>query len=119
MTLIRYAGFTVAALVGFAIQANAETTCLELGQLRSVAAEASKEVTRDPVSIRCGSYHRLARAAEAIVDYAQNNRESCGISAESLEHMERYHRVAVRDRDNFCAGRPLLPRPLDVRPMPR
>ena len=69
MTLIRYACFTVAALVGFAIQANAQTPCPELERLRSEATEVSKQVARDPVSIRCGSYYRLARAAEAIVEY--------------------------------------------------
>ncbi len=119
MSLIKYAGFTVAALVGFAIQANAEMPCPELERLRSEATEASKQVTRDPESVRCGSYYRLARAAEAIVEYAHNNRESCGISADSLERMERYHRVAVRDRNNFCAKRPLLPLPLEVIPIPR
>ena len=118
MGVIRYAGFTVAALVGFAIQTNAEMLCPDLERLRSEATEASKQVTRDPESIRCGSYHRFARAAEATVEYAHNNRESCGISAESLEQMERYHRVAVRDRNNFCAGRPLRALPLEI-PIPR
>ena len=37
MGVIRYAGFTVAALVGFAIQTNAEMPCPELERLRSEA----------------------------------------------------------------------------------
>jgi hypothetical protein len=113
MTLIRYVGFAIAVLTGFAVQANAQTPCPELERLRNEAAEVSKQMTRDPESIRCGSYYRLARAAEAIVGYAHDNRQSCGISAESLDQMEGYHRVAVQNRDNFCGGRPLLPRPLD------
>jgi hypothetical protein len=116
MTLIRYVGFTVAALVGFAIQANAQKPCPELGRLLIEAAEVSVQTARDPESVRCGSYYRLARAAEAIVEYAHDNRESCGISPGSLEQMERDHRVAVRNRNNFCAGRPVLPLPLDVNP---
>jgi hypothetical protein len=80
MTLIRNVGFTVAALVGFAIQASAETPCPELERLRSEATEASKQVQRDPVSVRCGSHHRFARATQAILEYVYNNRESCGIS---------------------------------------
>jgi hypothetical protein len=116
MTLIRNVGFTVAALVGFAIQASAETPCPELERLRSEATEASKQVQRDPVSVRCGSHHRFARATQAILEYVYNNRESCGISDQALERMERSHREAVRDRNNFCAGRPLFQFPLDVKP---
>jgi hypothetical protein len=107
MPLIKYVGLTVAALVGFSIHANAERPCAELERLRSEATKVSKQVTRDPESVRCRSYYRLARAAEAIVEYAHDSRESCGISADSLERMERYHREAVHDRNNFCAGRPL------------
>ena len=116
MTLIRYACFTVAALVGFAIQANAQTPCPELERLRSEATEASKQVQRDPASVRCGSYHRFARATEAIVGYAHDNRESCGISDQALKRMERSHREVARDRNNFCAGRPLFQFPSEVKP---
>jgi hypothetical protein len=116
MILIRYAGFTVAALVGLGIPARAETPCPELERLRSEATEASKQVQRDPVSVRCGSYHRLARATEAIVEYVHDNRESCGISDQALERMERSHREVVRNRNNFCAGRPLWQFPSEVKP---
>jgi hypothetical protein len=116
MILIRFAGFTVAALVGFGIPANAETPCPELERLRSEVAEASKQVQHDPVSVRCGSYHRFARAMEAIVEYVHDNRESCGISDQELERMERSHREVVRDRNNFCAGRPIFQFPSEVKP---
>jgi hypothetical protein len=96
--------------------AQGETSCPELARLRGEAAEASKQMTRDPVSIRCGSYHRIARATEAIVNYVNGNRESCGVLDQSLEEIERRHRNAVLDRDNFCAGRPLRPLPLLVLP---
>jgi hypothetical protein len=108
MGVIRYAGFTVAALVGFAIQTNAEMPCPELERLRSEATEAWNQVERDPVSVRCRSYHRFVRADEATVEYAHSNHESCGFSAQSLEQMEMHHRMAVRDRNNFCAGRQWL-----------
>jgi len=102
-----------------AIEANAQTPCPELERLRNAATEAQQQVTRDPESIRCGSYHRLARAAEAVVEYARNNRESCGISTELLVKMERYHHMAAQDRNNFCAGRLLRPLPLLVIPRRR
>jgi hypothetical protein len=116
MILIRFACFTVAALVGFGIPANAETPCPELERLRSEATEASKQVQRDPETVRCGSYHRLARAREGIVEYVHSNRESCGISDQALERMEKSHREAVRDRNNFCAGRLLFQFPSEVKP---
>jgi hypothetical protein len=115
MILIRYAGFTVAALVGFGIPAGAEAPCPELERLRSEATEASEQVRRDPASVRCGSYHRLARATEAIVKYAHDNRASCGISDQALARLERSHRKVVRDRNNFCAGRPLFQFPPEVK----
>jgi hypothetical protein len=112
MTLIRYVGFTVAALVGFAIQANAGTPCPELERLRSDVTAVSKQLMRDPLSIRCLSYHRLANAVQAIVEHARKNHEACGISVESLEQMERYRRLVARDSDKLCEerARVLFPR---------
>jgi hypothetical protein len=114
MTLIGIPAFTMVALVGLAVQADAQTPCPELARLRSEAAEALKQATRVPASERCGSYIRLSLAWEAIVEYANNNRESCVISVQSLNQMEEYHREAVQARANACAGRPLRPYPADI-----
>ena len=102
------------ALLGFGSQATAQTPCPELARLRSETAEAWKQATRAPASERCGSYIRFSLAAKAMVEYANNNRESCGISVQSLNQMEGSHRDAIKARNNICAGRPLRPYPADI-----
>ena len=114
MTLISVPAFTMVALLVAAPQANAQVPCQELTRLRSEATEAWKQAIRVPASERCGSYYRFSLAAKAMVEYANNNRESCDISVQTLNQMEGYHRMAVQARDNLCAGRPLRPFPADI-----
>ena len=114
MTLIGLSAFTMVTIVGLAVEANAQTPCSELKRLRSEAAEAWKQATTAPASERCGSYIRFSLAAKAMVGYANNHRESCVISVQSLNQMEGSHRDAVKARDNVCAGRPLRPFPADI-----
>jgi hypothetical protein len=107
-------GLTIIALAGFCIQANAQDRCPELTRLRSEAAEALKQTTTVPASERCESYNRLSMARRAIAYYASDYRESCDISILSLSELEKYHRDAVKARDNVCAGRPVRPYPPDI-----
>jgi hypothetical protein len=106
--------FTIMALLGFCIQASAQALCPELTGLRSEAQEAQKQSRTVPASERCYMYNRLSKAWGAVAHYANDNREPCRISAASLNEFEQYHREAVRDRDNVCAGRPLRPFPPEV-----
>jgi hypothetical protein len=108
------AALTTLALLGFCIQANAQAPCPELTRLRSEAQQALKQSMTAPVSERCYMYIRLSVAWGAVAQYANDNRESCHISIPSLNEFEQYHREAVRDRDNVCAGRTLRPYPADV-----
>jgi hypothetical protein len=114
MTLISVPAFTFVALVVSAAQTYAQTPCQELTRLRSEATEAWRQAVRLPASERCGSYYRFSLAAKAIVEYASINRESCDVSDQTLNRMEGYHRMAVRARDNVCAGRPLRPFPAEI-----
>jgi hypothetical protein len=114
MMRTRMPALTIIALLGFCIQANAQALCPELTQLRSEAQEALKQSMTVPASERCYMYNRLSVAWGAILQYANDNREPCHISILSLNEFERYHREAVKDRDNVCAGRPLRPYPADV-----
>jgi hypothetical protein len=112
------------ALAGFCSQANAQAQCLELTRLRSEAAAASKQWTvldtkRDltmpvPRSQHCETYVRISMAWAAIAQYANDHRESCGISEVSLNEFEQRHREAVTARDNFCSGRPVRPFPPEI-----
>ena len=104
----------IIALLGLCIQANAQPPCPELTRLRSEAQEAVKQSRTVPASERCYRYIRLSVAWGAVAQYANDNRESCHISTPSLNEFEQYHREAVKDRDNVCAGRPLRPYPADV-----
>src|SRR5215471_17414251 len=97
----------IIALLGLCIQANAQPPCPELTRLRSEAQEALKQSRTVPASERCYRYIRLSMAWGAVTQYANDNRESCRISVLSLNEFERYHREAVNDRANVCAGRPL------------
>jgi hypothetical protein len=114
MTLIGLSAFTMVTIVGLVLEADAQTPCSELARLRGEAAEAWKQATKAPASERCGSYIRLSLAAKAMVEYANNHRESCDISVQSLNQMEGSHRDAVKARDNVCAERPLRPYPAEI-----
>ena len=105
---------TIMALLGCCIQVNAQGPCPELTRLRSEAQEALKHSRTVPSSERCYKYIRLSLAWGEVAQYANDNRESCHVSITSLNEFERYHREAVKDRDNVCAGRPLRPYRADV-----
>ena len=102
----------VMALVGFCSQASAEARCPELIRLQSEAAQSLKRARG--ASDRCEAYHRFSMAWDAIVEYANDQRELCGISVISLGDFERYQREAVSMRDNVCAGRPPRPFPPEI-----
>ena len=114
MTLKGVLAFTMMAMVGLAVQVQAQTPCPELVRLRNAATEAWKQAMRAPPSERCAALYHASRAAEATFKYADNNRESCDISVQLLDQVERYHSEAVQARDNACAGRPLRPFPPDI-----
>ena len=114
MTLKAVPAFTMIALVSLAVQAEARTPCQEYLRLRNVATEVWKQAMRAPPSERCGVLHHASSAAEATLNYADNNRESCDISVQLLNQVERQHRETVQARDNACAGRPLRPYPADI-----
>lgn len=110
----RVPAFTVVAIIGLGVQAEAQAPCPELVRLRNAASEAWKQAMSAPPSERCGALHQVSLATEATRNYATNNHESCGISVPLLSQVEGYHREAVQARDNACAGRPLRPYPADV-----
>ena len=114
MTLKGVPAFTMVALIGLAVQAEAQTPCPEYLRLRNAATEAWKQAMRAPRSERCGALYHASLAAEATLKYADNNRESCNISVQLLNQVEGYHREAVQARDNACAGRPLRPYPAEI-----
>jgi hypothetical protein len=114
MTLVGVTAFTMIAIVGFRVQAEAQTPCQEYLRLRNAANETWKQAMSVPPSERCGALYHASLAAEATLRYANNNRESCDISVPLLNQVERYHREAVQARDNACAGRPLRPYPADI-----
>jgi hypothetical protein len=114
MTLHRVAAFTMVALVGLTVRAEAQTPCQDYLRLRNAASEAWRHAMRTPRSDRCEALHRASLAAEATLTYADINRDSCAISGELLNHVDGHHREAVQARDNACAGRPYRPYPADV-----
>jgi len=114
MTLKGVLALTMIAIVGLGVQVEAQTLCPELVRLRNAANEAWKQAMSVPPSERCGALYHASLAAEATLKYANNNRESCGISVPPLNQVEGYHREAVQARDNACAGRPLRPYPADI-----
>ena len=107
---------TAIAMVGLAVQVEAQAPCPELVRLRNAATEAWQQAMRGSPSERCGALYHASLAAEATLKYADNNRESCDISVQLLNQVEGYHREAVLARDNACAGRPLRPYPADIVP---
>jgi hypothetical protein len=114
MTLVGVPAFTMIAIVGLGVQAEAQTPCQEYLRLRNAASEAWKQAMSVPPSERCGALYHASLAAKATLKYANNNRESCDISVPLLNQVERYHREAVQARDNACAGLPLRPYPADI-----
>ena len=102
------------AFGGFFNQANAQAQCRELIRLRSEAVQAQKPMARGLISDRCDAYIRSSMAWRAVLQYAEEHRESCDISSRSLGEFEKYHREAVSARDNVCAGRPARPFPAEV-----
>src|SRR5215467_7844188 len=116
MTLRGVPAFTMIAIVGLGVQAQAQTPCPELVRLRNAASEAWKQAMSVPPSERCGALYHASLTAEATLNYANNNHESCNISVRLLNQVEGYHREAVQARDNACAGRPFRPYPADIIP---
>ncbi|OAF13012.1 hypothetical protein AYJ54_45575 [Bradyrhizobium centrolobii] len=114
MMTIRMPSLAVIALLRFCIEANAQALCPEVMRLRSEAQEAQKQSRTVPALERCYMYNRVSAAWGAVVQYANNNRESCNISIPSLDDFERYHREALEARHNVCAGRPIRPYPPDI-----
>jgi len=114
MTLRRVPAFTMIAIVGLAVQAEAQAPCAELLRLRNAASEAWRQAMSVPPSERCGALYHASSATEATLTYANNNHQSCGISVRSLNQVEGYHREAVQARHNACAGRPFRPFPPDI-----
>jgi hypothetical protein len=112
----RRLAFTIVTLLGFSVQASAESVCPELTRLRMEAQHALKESRTVPASERCLMYHRLSMAWGAVAQYANDNRESCQVSTPLLKQFEEYRREMVKARDNVCAGRPLRPYPPDIIP---
>jgi hypothetical protein len=114
MRLIAVPAFTMIAMVCLGHQAEAQAQCPELVRLRGAANEAWKKAMGAPASERCEALDHASLATEATLNYASNNRQSCGVSDPSLNQVEGYHRKAVRARDNVCAGRPMQPYPADI-----
>jgi hypothetical protein len=106
--------FTMIAIVWLGVQAEAQTPCPELVRLRNAATATWKHAMRVPSPERCGALYQASLAAEATLKYANDNRESCGISVPLLNQVEGYRREAVQARDNACAARPLRPYPADI-----
>ena len=114
MPRIGLPAFTMIAIISLGVQAEAQTPCPELVRLRNAATEAWKGAMRAAPSERCAALHHASLAAEATLNYANNNRASCDISVPLLNQVEGYHRAALQARDNACAGRPLRPYPADI-----
>src|SRR5436190_3840190 len=102
------------ALVGFCNPAKAQAQCPELTRLRSDIAEASKQTRRGLASSHCEAYIRSSMAWAELVQYANEHRESCDISAHSLGEFEKHRREVATTRDNVCAGRPARPFPAEI-----
>jgi DICT domain-containing protein len=101
-------------LIGAVSQASAQTSCPELVTLRREASEASRHIIGVPTSERCVAYNRFSAAWAAIAKYANDHREQCEISADSLGDFEKRHVEAKKARDNICAGRPAQPFPPEI-----
>jgi hypothetical protein len=114
MTLKRVLAFTMLENIGLGVQAHAQAPCPEVVRLRNTATEAWKQAMRVPTAERCKALDHASSATRTTLDYATHNRESCGISAQLLNQIEKYDREAEQAHDNACAGRPLRPYPPDI-----
>jgi hypothetical protein len=114
MMLKAMSAFAMITIIGLGVQAEARTPCQEYLRLRNAATEAWKQTMRAPPSERCGALNHASLAAEATLNYAENNHESCDVSVQMLNQVEGYRREAIQARDNACAGRPLRPYPADI-----
>jgi len=114
MPLRRVPAFTMIAIVGLGVQAEAQAPCPELVRPRNAASEAWKQAMRVPLPERCGALYHASLATAATLNYANNNHESCDISVPLLNQVEGYHREAIQARHNACAGRPVRPFPADI-----
>jgi hypothetical protein len=114
MTLQGMTAFAIIALAGLTAQAEAQTPCEQYLRLRNAASEAWKQAMRTPRPDRCEAFQRASLAAQATLTYADANRESCAISAQVLDQVERDRREALQARDNACSGRPLRPYPAEI-----
>jgi hypothetical protein len=70
MTLRRVLAFTVIAIIGFGVQAEAQAPCPELVRLRNAASEAWKQAMSVPPSERCGALYHASLATQATLNYA-------------------------------------------------
>jgi hypothetical protein len=102
------------ALGGFCAQASAQAQCPELTRLRSEAVQAQKPLRRSPMMGGCELYIRASMAWRAVFEYADENREMCDISTDSLADFEKYYREALSARNNVCAGRPARSYPAEI-----
>jgi hypothetical protein len=102
-------GAIFVVLLGLCVHANAQTSCPELTRLRNEALEILKQFGTVPVSDspeRCARLNRLSAAWGAVVQFANDNRESCDVSDRSLKVIDHFHREAELVRNEICAGRP-------------
>jgi len=109
MILIRVPICTMIAIAWLGVQAQAQPPCPEVVRLRNAATEAWKEAMRTPRPERCGALNHASLAAEATLNYANNNRESCDISVRLLNDVEGYLRIPVKATMDSDAWRPLDP----------
>ena len=73
MTLKALPAVTAIAIVGLAVQVEAQAPCPELVRLRNAATEAWQQAMRGPPSERCGALYHASLAAQATLKYADNN----------------------------------------------
>lgn len=105
--------FATLAIIGLALEAEA-APCQDYLRLRNAANEAWRRAMGAPDSERCAALHRASSSAEATLQYADNNRESCDISVPILNSLQAHQREAMQARDNVCSGRPMRPFPADI-----
>jgi len=116
MPTLAITAVAIIASTGFCSQANAQEQCPELARLRNEAANALKLKGRPGslMSNNCEAHIRSTLAWGEMVQYANDHRESCDISVQSLSDFEKFHRAAVTARNNVCAGRPVQPFPAEI-----
>lgn len=111
---MRMRAVAIMVLAGFISPVVAQASCPELNRLRSEAAKVPRQTIGVATPDRCGAYIRVTMAWDALLDYASDNSEMCGVSQSQLNDFERYRHEAATARDNVCAGRPARPFPPDI-----